>query len=255
MFEIITLPVLVDNYIYLLHDPVSQETAVIDPAFAQPVLNVLEKKGWRLTYILNTHHHSDHVGGNLQLKQKTGCKIIAAQADWDRIPGIDQGVNDGDAISFGRHKANVISTPGHTRAHIVYHFAEDNILFCGDTLFVMGCGRLFEGTAEQLWHSLQKLKGLPKETLVYCTHEYTQTNGRFALTVEPENQLLRQRMIEVNRLRSNNQPTVPTTISEELATNPFFREDSEELQNTVDMRNENPVEIFAKVRRLKDNFS
>jgi hydroxyacylglutathione hydrolase len=254
MLEIITLPVLVDNYIYLIHDSVSHETAVVDPALAQTVLDALQEKGWQLTYILNTHHHSDHVGGNLQIKQQTGCKIIAAQADSDRIPGIDEGVNEGDVVSLGQHKATVIATPGHTRAHIVYHFAEDHILFCGDTLFVMGCGRLFEGTAEQLWHSLQKLKALPASTLVYCTHEYTQANGRFALTVEPDNLSLQQRMVEVNRLRRNNQPTVPTTIAEELATNPFFREDSTEVQKTVAMGNGKPVEIFAKVRRLKDSF-
>jgi hydroxyacylglutathione hydrolase len=255
MLEIKILPVLFDNYIFLIHDPDSRETAVIDPALAGPVLDVLQEKGWQLTYILNTHHHSDHVGGNLQIKQQTGCKIIAAEADSARIPGIDQGVNEGEIVSIGQHKAVVIATPGHTRAHIVYHFSEDNILFCGDTLFVMGCGRLFEGTAEQLWHSLQKLKALPKATKAYCTHEYTQTNGRFALTVEPENRQLQQRMIEVNRLRSNNQPTVPTTIAEELATNPFFREDSLGLQKAIGMGNRNPVDIFAKVRRLKDSFS
>ncbi|NOU23858.1 MAG: hydroxyacylglutathione hydrolase [Methyloglobulus sp.] len=253
MLEITIIPVLVDNYIYIIHDPVSRETAAVDPALAQPVLDVLQEKGWQLTYIWNTHHHSDHIGGNLQLKQKTGCRIIAAQADWDRIPGIDQGVNEGDVISLGLHKASVLATPGHTRAHIVYHFADDNILFCGDTIFVMGCGRLFEGTAEQLWHSLQKLKALPKATLVYCTHEYTQANGRFALTVDPDNQQLQQRMIEVNRLRSNKQPTVPTTIAEELATNPFFREDSADLQKTIGMTHSKPVEIFAKIRRLKDS--
>ncbi|ESS71987.1 hydroxyacylglutathione hydrolase GloB [Methyloglobulus morosus KoM1] len=255
MLEIITLPVLADNYIYLIHDPVSQETAAVDPALAEPVLDILEEKGWELTYILNTHHHSDHVGGNSRLKQLTGCKIIAAQADWDRIPGIDQGVDEGDVVSIGQHKANVIATPGHTRAHIVYHFAEDKLLFCGDTLFVMGCGRLFEGTAEQLWQSLQKLKALPNATKVYCTHEYTQTNGRFALTVEPNNLQLQQRMIEVNRLRGNNQLTIPTTIAEELSTNPFFREDSLDLRNTIDMFNSQPVEVFAKLRHLKDSFT
>lgn len=254
MLEIKTLPVLSDNYIYLIHDPVSLETAVVDPALAQPVLDVLQAKSWQLTYILNTHHHADHVGGNVHLKQLTNCKVIAAQADWDRIPGIDQGVKEGDVITLGQHKANVIATPGHTRAHIVYHFAEDKLLFCGDTLFVMGCGRLFEGTAEQLWHSLQKLKVLPAETKVYCTHEYTQSNGRFALTVEPENQQLQQKMIEVNRLRSSNLPTVPTTIAEEQTTNPFFREDSIALQKNIGMDNKTPVEIFAQTRRLKDSF-
>lgn len=255
MLEIKTLPALTDNYIYLVHDSVSLETAAIDPALALPVMAALKENGWQLTYILNTHHHSDHVGGNVQLKKLTNCKIIASQTDWDRIPGIDEGVNEGDVVSLGQHKASVIATPGHTRAHIVYHFAEDDILFCGDTLFVMGCGRLFEGTAEQLWHSLQKLKALPKKTLVYCTHEYTQTNGRFALTVEPGNQRLQQRMIEVENLRSNNYPTVPTTIAEELATNPFFREESIDIQKTILMVNSKPVDVFAKVRRLKDGFS
>jgi hydroxyacylglutathione hydrolase len=255
MLEIVILPVLTDNYIYLIHDPASQETAAVDPALAQPVLDALREKNWQLTAILNTHHHSDHVGGNLQIKQQTGCKIIAAHADSARIPGIDVGVSEDDVVSLGSHRARIISTPGHTRAHIVYHFAEDNILFCGDTLFVMGCGRLFEGTAEQLWHSLQKLKSLPKSTLVYCTHEYTRTNGRFALTVEPDNIHLQKRMIEVNHLRGNNRPTVPTTIADELATNPFFREDSVGLRNTIGMVNSQPVEVFAKVRLLKDSFS
>lgn len=255
MLDIAIIPVLTDNYIYLIHDPVSQETAAVDPALAQPVLAVLEEKGWGLTCILNTHHHSDHTGGNLQLKQQTGCKIIAAQEDWQRIPGIDKGVDEGDAIAIGQHKANVIATPGHTRAHIVYHFAEDKLLFCGDTLFVMGCGRLFEGTADQLWHSLQKLKALPKETKVYCTHEYTQTNGRFALTVEPENENLQQRMLEVNRLRSSNRPTVPTTIADELACNPFFRENNPEIQTKIAMNNAPALAVFSKLRQMKDRFT
>lgn len=255
MLEIAIIPVLTDNYIYLIHDPFSQETVAVDPALAQPVLAKLQEHNWQLTYILNTHHHSDHVGGNLQLKQQTGCKIIAAQDDSQRIPGIDLGVAEGDVIAIGQHKAKVIATPGHTRAHIVYHFADDKLLFCGDTLFVMGCGRLFEGTAEQLWHSLQKLKSLPKETIVYCTHEYTQTNGRFALTVEPDNEKLQQRMLEVNQLRSNNRPTVPTTIADELACNPFFRENCLEIQKKIAMTNNQPVAVFAKLRQMKDRFS
>ena len=178
MLTIIQIPVLTDNYIYLIHEPVSGETAVIDPALAQPVLDVLDKKGWRLAYVFNTHHHWDHVGGNLELKQSR-FKIIAAQLDRGRIPGIDIGVSEDDVISLGRHQALVISTPGHTSGHIVYHFAEDGALFCGDTLFVMGCGRLFEGTPEQMWNSLQKLQALPPSTRIYCTHEYTQANGRF----------------------------------------------------------------------------
>lgn len=254
MLTILQLPVLNDNYIYLIHDPVSGETAAVDPAVAQPVLNILDQKGWQLTAILNTHHHSDHVGGNLELKQLTGCTVIAPLSDRNRIPGLDRGVVDGDVITLGKHSARVISTPGHTSGHVVYHFADDNMLFCGDTLFVMGCGRLFEGTAEQMWHSLQKLKMLPGSTQVYCAHEYTQANGRFALTIEPNNRELQQRMEIVNRLRAESLSTVPSTIAQELATNPFFREDSLALQETIKMVNKKPVEIFAKVRRLKDRF-
>ncbi|MDD5411633.1 MAG: hydroxyacylglutathione hydrolase [Methylobacter sp.] len=254
MLTILQLPVLNDNYIYLIHDHVSGETAAVDPAVAQPVLNVLEQKGWQLTTILNTHHHGDHVGGNLDLKQKTGCTIIAPLSDQNRIPGIDRGVIEGDVITLGKHTARVISTPGHTSGHVVYYFADDNTLFCGDTLFVMGCGRLFEGTAEQMWHSLQKLKALPVATIIYCAHEYTQTNGRFALTVEPGNRKLQQRMDVINQQRTNHQPTVPSTIEQEMATNPFFREDSLALQETIKMVNKKPVEVFAEIRRLKNSF-
>ena len=254
MLTITQIPVLTDNYIYLINDPVSGETAVIDPALAQPVLDVLEKKGWRLTYILNTHHHWDHVGGNLELKQKTGCKIIAAQADRGRIPGIDRGVGEDDVIALGQHQARVISTPGHTLGHIVYHFAEDGALFCGDTLFVMGCGRLFEGTPEQMWNSLQKLKALPPSTRIYCTHEYTQTNGRFALSVEPDNRQLQEKMIEVKQLRAENKSTVPSTIEQEIATNPFFRADSISIQKTLGLESQSPVRVFTELRKHKDSF-
>ena len=254
MLTIIQIPVLTDNYIYLIHDPVSGETAVVDPALAQPVLDVLDKKGWGLTYILNTHHHWDHVGGNLELKQKTGCKIIAAQSDWDRIPGIDVGVSEDDVISLGTHTARVISTPGHTSGHIVFHFAEECALFCGDTLFVMGCGRLFEGTPEQMWNSLQKLKALPSSTRIYCTHEYTQANGRFALSVEPDNRQLQQKMIEVHQLRAENKPTVPSTIEQERATNPFFRVDCISVQKALGLEMQSPVCVFAELRKRKDVF-
>ena len=254
MLTILQIPVLNDNYIYLLHDPVSGETAAVDPAVAQPVLAVLAQKSWQLTYILNTHHHPDHVGGNPELKQKTGCTVIAAVSDQHRIPGFDRGVVDGDVITLGKHSAKIISTPGHTSGHVVYHFADDNALFCGDTLFVMGCGRLFEGTAEQMWHSLQKLKALPASTQIYCAHEYTQANGRFALTVEPDNRQLQQRMEIINQLRAKHLPTVPSTIEQELATNPFFREDSLALQKTINKVNNTPVEVFAEIRLLKDHF-
>lgn len=254
MLEILQLPILQDNYIYLIHDPESGETAAVDPGLAQPVIDALRRENWQLTYVFNTHHHWDHVDGNLELKQKTGCKIIAGQGDIHRIPGIDIGVNDGDTLSLGKHRITIIATPGHTLHHIVYYFPEEQRLFCGDTLFVMGCGRLFEGSAEQMWQSLQKLKALPPATQIYCTHEYTQNNGKFALTVEPDNTLLQQKMRTVNQLRANHQPTVPSTIGEELETNPFFREDSTRLQQTIGMVNKPPMQIFAEIRRLKDSF-
>jgi hydroxyacylglutathione hydrolase len=252
MLDIIQIPVLTDNYIYLLHDAVSGETAVVDPAEAEPVLDVLKEKGWQLTYILNTHHHSDHIGGNLELKRQTGCQIIASEADQHRIAGVDRGVKEHDVISLGTQTAQVIETVGHTNAHIVYYFAEDNALFCGDTLFVMGCGRLFEGSAADLWHSLQKLKALPPSTRVYCAHEYSQNNGRFALSIEPDNIALQAKMVQVNKLRANGLPTVPSTIGEELATNPFLRDHSLSLQAKFGINT--PIELFAKLRQLKDSF-
>jgi hydroxyacylglutathione hydrolase len=254
MLDIIQIPVLTDNYIYLLHDTLSGETAAVDPAVAQPVLDVLKQRGWQLTYILNTHHHGDHVGGNLELKQKTGCQIIGSAADKHRIPAIDRCVSDGEHITIGKHSSQVMETAGHTSGHIVYYFAEDNALFCGDTLFVMGCGRLFEGSAKQLWQSLQKLKTLPAETRVYCAHEYSENNAWFALSVEPDNLALQHKMTVIQQRRANNLPTVPSTIAEELATNPFLREDSPTLRKNLNCENNTDVEVFANLRRLKDNF-
>lgn len=254
MLEIITIPVLTDNYIYLIHDAISGETAAVDPALAPPVLMMLQEKNWRLSYIFNTHHHSDHVGGNLEIKRHTGCKIIAGEYDRNRIPGIDVTTKEGDVVRLGEHKANIFFIPGHTLGHIAYYFAEDKLLFSGDTLFAMGCGRLFEGTAEQMWQSLQKLKVLPQDTQVYCTHEYTQNNGRFALTLESDNKMLQTRMSEVNRLRAQNIPTLPTTIANELDTNPFFREDSLSIRQTLGMITSKKLEVFAELRQMKDVF-
>lgn len=254
MLEIIQLAVLNDNYIYLLHEPVSVETAVVDPAISQPVLDCLNKRGWKLDYILNTHHHSDHVGANLELKEKTNCQILASETDRTRIPGIDKVLIQGDEIQLGKETAKIIATPGHTLGHIIYHFADSNALFCGDTLFSMGCGRLFEGTAEQMWQSLQKIKRLPTQTQIYCAHEYTQANAKFALTIEPDNQALQKRISEVRQLRTENKATIPCTIEQELTTNPFLREDSYGIQQSINMTGKSAVEIFKKIRQLKDNF-
>lgn len=255
MLDIKLIPVLADNYIYLLHEPVSGTTAAVDPAIAEPVLAVLQENGWQLDYIFNTHHHNDHVGGNLQLKQATGCKIVGAAVDQAHIPGIDIALHDGEQIQLGEQVFQVIFTPGHTSGHIVYYCADSHALFCGDTLFSLGCGRLFEGTAEQMWHSLQKLKALPENTRVYCAHEYTQANGRFALTLEADNKDLQQRLAEVAALSASNQSTLPSTIALELATNPFLREDSDNIRKAVSAcPDDGPIEVFSKIRKLKDRF-
>ncbi len=248
------LPVLNDNYVYLLHDEESGASAVIDPAVAEPVLQVLVQQQWQLDYVLNTHHHSDHVGGNLALKQQTGCAIVGYQNDAHRIPGITVKVNEGSTLPFGRYTIQVLTTPGHTSGHIVYYLPEADLLFCGDTLFVMGCGRLFEGSAEQLWDSLQKLRALPPQTQVYCAHEYTETNARFALSLEPDNARLQQRYAEIKRLRAQHKPTIPSTIAEEQATNPFLRADQVALQRALKMPTASPVSAFATIRAMKDRF-
>jgi hydroxyacylglutathione hydrolase len=254
MLKILQLPVLNDNYIYVIHDDISQQTAAVDPALAQPVLDAIQQHGWQLHYVFNTHHHGDHVGGNLELKARTGCKIVAARQDAYRIPALDIALQDGDSFQLGQHPIRIIETHGHTSGHVVYYFAEDALLFCGDTLFVMGCGRLFEGTAQQLWQSLQKLKKLPANTKVYCAHEYSLSNGKFALSVEADNLALQRRMAEITELRTADCPTVPSTIAQELATNPFFREESLSVQKTLKMQGKSPLEVFTALRKAKDVF-
>ena len=255
MLEILQLAALSDNYIYLLHEAISGKTAVIDPALAEPVITALDEHSWQLDYIFNTHHHSDHIGGNMALKQQTGCKIVGAKSDRHRIPGIDIEVMHGDQIQFGNQTINITATPGHTNGHIAYYSPDSEALFCGDTLFSLGCGRLFEGSAEQMWQSLQIFKALPLSTKVYCAHEYTLANGRFALTLEADNIALQQRMTEATQLRSQNLSTIPTTIGLELATNPFFRENSASIRQAlrVDIQ-ESASSVFARIRLLKDQF-
>jgi len=252
--QIHQIPVLSDNYVYLAHEPESGATAVIDPAVTQEVLNAAKAKGWTITHILNTHHHGDHTGGNLEIKQATGCTIVGPKADKARIPGIDVEVDDGDTYDLGKARAKVFFVPGHTRGHIAYWFEESDALFCGDTLFAMGCGRLFEGTPAQMWASLSKLKVLPDATRVYCAHEYTQSNGNFALSVEPQNAKLVARMEDVVAKRKRGEPTVPSTLADEKATNPFLRPDSPDLQATIGMAGGDLVAVFAETRARKDNF-
>ncbi|HEX6999723.1 MAG TPA: hydroxyacylglutathione hydrolase [Gammaproteobacteria bacterium] len=252
--EIFMFPCLQDNYGFLLHDRPTGATAAVDTPDADAILAALEQKGWRLTHILNTHHHGDHAGGNLQLKAATGCRIVGPRADAARIPGIDAGVGDGDVFDFGSQRVEAYDTPGHTRGHVVYRIPDRKVAFVGDTLFALGCGRLFEGTPAQMWASLGKIMAWPDDTALYCAHEYTAANARFALTVEPDNEALRARALEVERLRARGEPTVPTTVAAEKATNPFVRATSPALQRAVGLPGGDPVEVFARTRARKDAF-
>ncbi len=252
MLEIIQIPVLSDNYIYLIHEKQSQETAVVDPATAEPVLQYAQQRGWKINYIFNTHHHPDHVGGNLTVQEHTNCQIIGAAHDSTRIPGINIRVKEGSVFTLGAVKINVLDVPGHTVGHIAYFIPSQPALFCGDTLFSLGCGRLFEGTPEQMWHSLCKLKKLPPKTQVYCAHEYTQGNARFALTIDPENTLLQQKYQEVCRKREQSIPTVPFILDTEWAINPFLRADNPALAQR--MNTEPGQATFTEIRHRKDIF-
>lgn len=252
--QIDLVPCLTDNYAYLIHDPEAGVTGIVDPSEADPVFAALKRKGLKLTHILNTHHHWDHTGGNLPLKEATGAQIVGPRADAERIPGIDLALGDGDAWTFGTQTARIFDIPGHTKGHIAFWFADSKAVFTGDTLFAMGCGRLFEGTPAQMWSSLQKLMALPPETRVYCGHEYTQSNARFAVTVEPDNADLTERAREVDRLRAEGRPTIPSTIGLERATNPFLRPTSPSLAGHVGRGTEDPVAVFAETRRRKDSF-
>jgi hydroxyacylglutathione hydrolase len=240
MLDIVRIPVLSDNYVWLAHEPGSGETMVVDPAVADPVLAAAEARGWRISQIWNTHWHPDHIGGNAGIKAATGCTVTAPAAEAARIPAIDRPVAEGDIVRLGSVEAKVLEVPAHTAGHIAYYMPAEDLIFVGDTLFAMGCGRLFEGSAEQMYANMRRLAALPPETRVYCAHEYTLSNGRFALTVEPDNQALIERMSAVEAMRRNGEATVPTTIALERDTNPFMRASS--------------VESFAERRVGKDNF-
>ncbi|MBQ49583.1 MAG: hydroxyacylglutathione hydrolase [Zetaproteobacteria bacterium] len=252
--EVIQVPAFSDNYIYIIRDLISGQVGTIDPGTAEPVIKILDEKSWKLDFIFNTHHHPDHVGGNLTLKDRYDCKIIGHGADQRRIPGIDLKVSDGESFTFGNREVNVIGTTGHTKGHIVYWFAQNNVLFCGDTLFSMGCGRLFEGTPAQMWESLTKIKQLPDITKVYCAHEYTEANGAFALTVDPQNENLVQYMTEVKRLRSEGLMTIPSNLGLEKKVNPFLRADDLRIRQNLKMIEATDEEVFAEIRRRKDIF-
>jgi hydroxyacylglutathione hydrolase len=240
MIEIARIPALSDNYIWLVHDPASGDTTVIDPAEARPVLDEAAARGWRINQIWNTHWHPDHTGGNAEIKAATGATITGPAAEQAKIPTLDRTVGEGDVVRLGDVEAKVMEVPAHTAGHIAYHLPSEQTVFVGDTLFAMGCGRLFEGTAEQMYDNMQRLAALPPETRAYCAHEYTQSNGRYALVAEPDNKALADRMAAVNEARARGEATVPTTIALERATNPFMRAAS--------------VAELAERRAAKDNF-
>lgn len=252
--EVILVPAFADNYIYVLRDAASGKVGVVDPGDAAPVQAELERRGWALSHIFLTHHHNDHIGGVAELKARHRATVIGARADAHRIPDLDVALGDGDRTVFGEQTARVIAVPGHTSGHIAFWFEAAETLFSGDTLFSLGCGRLFEGTPAQMWESLQGLRSLTDSTRVYCGHEYTQSNGRFALTVDPANPALQQRMEEVAALRERNQPTIPTTIGLERRTNPFLRADDPGVQSAIGMSGAQAVDVFTELRHRKDHF-
>jgi len=246
---------LTDNYGVLVHDSATGATACVDVPEAGPTLAALTERGWNLTDILITHHHADHIQGVPDLKAKfPEAKIWGPAKDKTRIPFLDRELKEGDTARVGSLGANVIETPGHTLGHIAYHFDEDDVAFCGDTLFSLGCGRVFETPHAVMWSSLMKLAALPGETRIYCGHEYTQANGRFAVTVEPGNPVLKARIEEVARLRAERRPTLPTTVAAELAANPFLRAEQPEIQAALGMAGAEPAAVFAELRGRKDRF-
>jgi len=248
-------PCLTDNYGALVHDSATGATACVDAPEAAATLAALAERGWTLSDVLITHHHADHIQGVPELKAKfPNLKVWGPAKDAARIPFLDHPVREGDYARVGSLGAKVIETPGHTLGHIAYHFEEDDIAFCGDTLFSLGCGRVFETAYAVMWSSLVKLAALPGETVLYCGHEYTQANGRFALTIEPGNPILKARIEEVARLRAAGRPTLPTTIAAELAANPFLRVEEPAVQAAVGMEGAEPAAVFGELRARKDRF-
>ncbi|HHN67975.1 MAG TPA: hydroxyacylglutathione hydrolase [Thermopetrobacter sp.] len=245
-----------DNYAVLLHDEDSGETAVVDTPETEPIAAALEEEGWRLTHILNTHHHGDHVAGNRALKERHGATVYGSEYDAKkgRVPGLDVALKDGDGLRLGDHRFDVIAVPGHTLGHIAYYACDAKMLFAGDTLFSLGCGRLFEGDAEMMWHSLDLLRHLPDDTQLYCGHEYTLSNGEFALEVEPGNAALRERVEEVRELMRQRRPSIPVSIGREKATNPFLRPQSAEIRDRLGLEGVENWRVFAALRERKDAF-
>lgn len=249
-----TIPCLSDNYAYLIHDPDSGQTAAVDVPDAAPILSTLDEMGWTLTHVILTHHHWDHVDGLADLLARAPATVIGARADAHRLPPLDIAVAEGDTIQIGAETGHVIDVSGHTVGHIAVHFPSSALVFSADSLMALGCGRLFEGTAAQMWESLSKLAALPPETTVCSGHEYTQSNAKFALTVDPGNSALISRVRDVDAARAKGQATVPSSLSEELATNPFLRAADPAIAVHLGMAGADPVDVFTEIRRRKDRF-
>lgn len=252
--EIVTVPCLSDNYAFLAHDDATGTTAVVDVPEAAPILAALEERGWSADVVLLTHHHADHVQGLDEIKARFSPRVVGAAGDAHRLPPLDQQVREGDTVEIGAARGTVIEVPGHTVGHIAFHFPESRVAFTADSLMALGCGRVFEGTMEQMWQSLSKLAALPPETMICSGHEYTLANGKFARSVEPGNARLISRIEESEKARAEGRPTVPSDLALELATNPFLRPDSPEIRSNVGLPDASPAEVFAAVRTRKDNF-
>ena len=252
--QIVTVPCLQDNYAFLAHDAETGTTAVVDVPEAAPILAELDRRGWRADIVLLTHHHADHIQGLGDILERHAARVVGAAADAHRLPRLDQAVAEGDRVTIGAKAGRVIDVSGHTVGHIAYHFPDSAVAFTGDSLMALGCGRVFEGTMPQMWDSLQKLAALPPETMICSGHEYTAANARFALSVEPGNAALQARARATSDARQQGQATVPSRLSDELATNPFLRADTPEMRAQLGMEHATSAEVFAEIRIRKDKF-
>lgn len=252
--EVRLIPCLSDNYAVLLHDTTSKTTALIDAPEAAPILSALDKEGWALTHILITHYHPDHIQGITGIRKKFPVPVYGPRTEAAKIPDISIKLGSHDVAEVGPFRANIIETPGHTAGHIVYHFEKQSLLFSGDTLFALGCGRPFERPAEVLWQSLLKLRELPPETQIYCGHEYTLSNAKFSVTVDPNNAQLKARLKDIEAKRARGEPTIPSTMEEEVRTNPFLRADDAAVQEAIGMKGQDAGAVFTELRERKNNF-
>ena len=248
------IPCLNDNYSYLIHDEISNTVAIVDPSEFIPCDTIISKNYKKLDFILNTHHHYDHVGGNEELKKKYNSKVLGFENDKNRIPQIDTVLKDNQEFKIGTLNFTTIFIPGHTRGHVAFYFKKERVVFSGDTLFSLGCGRVFEGTYKQMFQSLNKLKNLPGETKVYCGHEYTFKNLEFCLKFNPNNDFLKKKKDDIKLSLKNKKPTIPSTIADEIKANIFFRVNDPDVKKAINLENSPDIEIFTKLRDLKDNF-